>query len=64
MGTPQSGIVGHVRGWDVGVRVDGRVGPNDSDVFHIYATGGSNNGNGAYLGTVELHDGVPTFVPA
>lgn len=42
MGTKDSGMSAHIRGWDVGVRVevqhvDGR------DIIRVYSTGGSNN---------------------
>lgn len=49
MGTKQSGIAGHIRGWDSGVWVDGRVGPDGRDVFDVYATGGSNSSTGSKL---------------
>lgn len=40
-GTKNSGMIGHIRGWDIGARVelshvDGR------DVVRVYRTGGSN----------------------
>ena len=35
-------ISGHVRGWNVGVKVVGHVNESDQDVFYVYATGGSN----------------------
>lgn len=41
-GTPNSGIRGHVRGWEVGVKVAGFVDSEGQDCFRIYATGGSN----------------------
>ncbi len=40
-GTKQSGIVSHIRGWDVGVRVSGMVDSNGDDVFTIVLTSGS-----------------------
>lgn len=41
-----SNITGHVRGWHLGVRVDGdKLASNpDSDCFVIYATSGSSGG--------------------
>lgn len=42
MGSKASGITGHVRGWDVGARVDGYV-KGESDVVAVRATGGSND---------------------
>lgn len=41
MGSKASGITGHIRGWDSGVRVNGRVDDEGRDVFDVYATGGS-----------------------
>lgn len=41
MGTKGSGITGHIRGWDVGARVQvSHV--NGQDVVRVYRTGGSN----------------------
>lgn len=49
MGTPTSGIRGHIRGWNAGCRVE--VGPKrvngeptEMDVVLVYATAGSNGG--------------------
>jgi len=42
MGTANSGIQSHIRGWDIGVKVIGGVDENGNDVFHVYKTGGSN----------------------
>lgn len=51
MGTVGSGIVGHVRGWDVGARVVVWVDENGEDVCQVWITGGSNNHEGVkYLG--------------
>jgi hypothetical protein len=44
-GTPKSGIVGHVRGWDVGVKVRAVVGRDGQDEIRVYLTGGSNHPN-------------------
>ena len=44
-GGKASGIQGHIRGWDVGIRVRGRCVEADGeelDVFDVYLTGGSN----------------------
>ena len=41
MGTPNSGISGHVRGWNMGIRVEG-YDYEGSDHFRVYLTGGSN----------------------
>ncbi len=71
-GTPSSGINAHLRGWTVGVRVDGtpltgdRGGQPDVDAFRIYATAGSNGeGSDVLLGTVyRANGGDVTFEPA
>lgn len=42
-GGKPSGIQGHIRGWEVGIRVVGHYdAKNDRDVFAVYRTGGSN----------------------
>lgn len=44
MGTKDSGIKGHIRGWDSGVEVSGYYDQvADVDVFKVYVTGGSND---------------------
>ena len=69
-GGKDSGIISHTRGWDVGVKVSGRiieVGSEDlGDKFSIYATAGSNGAySDRYLGVVTLgKGGAPTFTPA
>ena len=35
-------IEGHVRGWDSGVRVYGKVNETGQDCFYVYQTSGSN----------------------
>jgi hypothetical protein len=63
-GSKSSGISAHVRGWDVGVQVDGYVNC-EVDTFGIYATGGSNGSSPRqFLGTVSLVNGSPVFTPA
>ncbi|KKM81395.1 hypothetical protein LCGC14_1330260 [marine sediment metagenome] len=51
-GTPNSGIVGNLDGWDVGIRVIGRD-DKGVDVFDIYRTGGSSGGVETHIGTVR-----------
>jgi len=54
MGTPTSGISGHVRGWNVGVRVE-----------EVYSTFGSNRaGPDALLGTLRRGEGCVVWSPA
>ena len=43
MGTPNSGIQAHIRGWHVGVKVYVDVDEYGDDVVSVYRTGGSNN---------------------
>ena len=63
-GTPNSGIVAHVRGLDVGIRVHG-WNDNGVDVFDVYRTGGSNGSVEAHIGTVRSdRDQIDTRVPA
>ena len=42
-GTRASGISSHPRGWRVGVRVEGRDGGGNYDVFDVELTRGSND---------------------
>jgi hypothetical protein len=57
-GSKSSGISGHIRGWDSGVRVEGSYDPDtDADVFRVYATAGS-NGHGADRLIATITDGV------
>ncbi len=59
-----SGITGHVRGWQSGVQVDGRI-EDGEDAFDVYATSGSGyDGRRTFVGTVRVIDGEPTFTPA
>jgi len=60
-GGKSSGIEGHIRGWDQGIRVSGYVDDDGNEVFEVYTTGGSNDASSkVYIG--ELKDGV--FTPA
>ncbi len=64
-GTPNSGIEGHIRGWNVGVRVDGEKDKDGDDVFEVFATSGSTGAHGSvHVGTVRIVNGQPGFVPA
>ena len=57
MGTPQSGINGHIRGWSVGVRVQVRD-EDGEDVAYVYLTSGSNghHSQDKYIGTYRVSD--------
>jgi hypothetical protein len=65
LGSADSGIRAQCQGWNVGVKVYGRD-DNGSDVFDIWATGGSHDSSGRILlGSVRLSDdGHPAFFPA
>jgi hypothetical protein len=42
-GSKASGLEGHLRGWNIGVRVVLKYKEGIGDVIHIYRTSGSNN---------------------
>ena len=57
MGTPTSGISGHIRGWNVGVRVYGHINSEGKDCFDITLTSGSSgHGRPKCLGTFTKKD--------
>ena len=43
-GTKTSGISGHIRGWNAGVKIIGMSRSDDTDTFQIFITSGSNGG--------------------
>lgn len=52
MGSKDSGIWGHIRGWNCGIEVAGRV-EDEEDRFYVYATSGSSGyGNRELIGYV------------
>ena len=57
MGTANSGMTGHVRGWDIGCLAEMHVGADGEDRVTIFLTSGS---NGRYfsknLGTFKVSD--------
>lgn len=55
IGSKVSGIKGHIRGWNCGVRVRGKYKSSDEqDEFQIYATGGSSGRRSdTFIGTVD-----------
>lgn len=64
LGSKLSGIKVDIDGWDSGVSVYARV-QDGSDVFSIYATGGSNAAQlDKFIGSVTVKDRVAMFVPA
>ena len=57
-GTKSSGIEGHIRGWNNGVKVYGYHYDKEGDEFQIYVTGGSGKSEGELIGTVTIKDGA------
>lgn len=47
LGTKQSGMWAHVRGWDIGVRID-IMHRDGRDIIMVYKTGGSTNPSPQY----------------
>ena len=46
LGTKNSGITGHIRGWNVGARVDCSYSTEtNNDIVKVYPTAGSNGGS-------------------
>jgi hypothetical protein len=59
-------ISAHVRGWDLGVKIEAHYGGpiRDEESFDIYVSSGSNGGESDVLvGRVALHDGNRYFYP-
>lgn len=55
-GTPKSGITGHVRGWDFGIKVVGQD-IDGTDKFWVYLTSGSSDkGKDKFIGTFTAED--------
>ena len=53
-GTINSGIQGHIRGWNSGVKITGYTNGNDEDCFAVYQTSGSVGGSSDVLiGIIE-----------
>ena len=51
MGTKNSGFYAHIRGWNIGIRVELSVDKDGNDLISVYKTGGSNYGGGELIGT-------------
>lgn len=59
-GTTDSGINAHIRGWDVGIKVEGDARSED-DRFEAYITAGSNGGMAygpVFIVHTQGHDGL------
>ena len=48
-GSKDSGIQGHIRGWNSGIRVEGYHEEDLGDIFLVYGTSGSNKTTGDTL---------------
>lgn len=56
-GSRGSGIWGHIRGWNVGIRVVGDVTEEGDDVFSVWLTSGSNGYKSSkFIGTFKESD--------
>ena len=60
MGTPNSGIQAHIRGWNVGARIQASTDPDDQklDRIEVYQTGGSHSPRGPLLLTIRDNGSV------
>ena len=62
-GNKNEGIRGHIRGWDVGVRVEGYYDDELGDFFNVYVTSGSNGGRSdKHMAQVCIQNGIPVFI--
>lgn len=43
LGSKQSGMYGHLAGWNVGIKIFCFVDEEDNDIIKVWSTGGSNN---------------------
>ena len=55
-GTQTSGMIGHIRGWNIGVRVE--ISYEDGiDICRVYKTGGTNNPQSILIAEVREQTG-------
>ena len=64
IGSPNSGIACHIRGWDLGIEVRGSVDAQGRDVFTVFQTGGSNGGRRTLLANIVHVKDRPITQPA
>lgn len=62
MGTKNSGVSGHIRGWDLGIRVSCAVNEKGVDVCDVYRTGGSNHRTSDKLIATVTADGAEDWI--
>ena len=61
IGNVKSGMVAHIRGWNIGVRVECRVDEHGNDQLSVFVTGGSNKSRRESLVSEVSEAGVESF---
>ncbi len=61
MGTPDSGMWSHTRGWDLGAEVIMDTTPEDNDVLLVYITSGSKGSKAKQL-LCRVEEGKPVEI--
>ena len=65
LGHPNSPTETSNNGWHLGVVTAAAVTPSNTDTIEIFMTSGSSGGHPTTsLGSVELIDGIPSFIPS
>jgi|ETNmetMinimDraft_11_1059920.scaffolds.fasta_scaffold201912_2 hypothetical protein len=62
-GLDSSGIWGHIRGWNTGVEVKGRINSDGNEEYHIWLTEGSNGNKITLLAKITETFAGGKFVP-
>lgn len=57
-GSEKSGLIGHIRGWNVGVKVYCNVDENGKDMLSVYRTRGSNGESSRQLIAIVTEAGI------
>lgn len=52
IGSIKSGLNAHIRGWDIGCRIECKC-EDGQDIIKIYKTGGSNNSHEQLIATLQ-----------
>lgn len=63
LGNAKTGLEVECNGWDAGVSIRATVSSQETDIFAVYMTGGSNGGLGELLGTVTRQNGFLVWKP-
>lgn len=62
LGSKATGIIGHLHGWNTGVKVEvTHNAETGKDYVRVYKTGGSNNTSGELIAEWSERDLVPKF---